>query len=68
MPANALTVTSHLATGLLLTLGFAWAAVGVQGLVYVVILGVIFVGFVVLMYRHIERQKDIFLGLKQVVR
>ncbi|KKK83924.1 hypothetical protein LCGC14_2788520, partial [marine sediment metagenome] len=35
--------------------------------VYVVILGVIFVGFVVLMYRHIERQKSIFLGLKQAV-
>lgn len=72
VPANALTVTSHLATGLLLTLAFlispAWEALGAQGLVYVVILSVIFVGFVVLMYRHIERQKNIFLGLKQAVR
>ena len=67
VPANALTVTSHLATGLLLTLAFVWNALGSQGLAYVVILGVIFVGFVVLMYRHIERQKNIFLGLKQVV-
>ena len=68
VPANALTVTGHLATGLLLTLAFAWEALGAQGLVYVIILGVIFVGFVVLMYRHIERQKNIFLGLKQAVR
>ncbi len=68
VPANALTVTSHLATGLLLTLAFVWEALGAQGLVYVVILSVIFVGFVILMYRHIERQKSIFLGLKQAVR
>ncbi len=68
LPANALTVTSHLATGLLLTLAFIWEVLGTQGLVYVIILGVIFVGFVVFMYRHIERQKNIFLGLKQVVR
>ncbi len=68
VPANALTVTGHLATGLLFTLAFAWEVLGAQGLVYVVILGVIFVGFVVLMYRHIERQKNIFLGLKQTVR
>ncbi len=67
VPANALTVTSHLATGLLLTLAFVWEVLSAQGLVYVVILGVVFVGFVVFMYRHIERQKNIFLGLKQVV-
>ena len=67
VPANALTVTVHLATGLLLTLAFAWEALGTQGLVYVVILGVIFVGFVVYMYRYIERQKNIFIGLKQAV-
>ncbi|MBI3040049.1 MAG: 1,4-dihydroxy-2-naphthoate octaprenyltransferase [Chloroflexi bacterium] len=67
VPANALTVTAHLATGLLLTLAFAWEVLGTQGLIYVVILGVIFVGFVVFMYRHIERQKDIFLGLKRAV-
>ena len=67
VPANALTVTVHLATGLLLTLAFAWEALGTQGLVYVVILGIIFVGFAVFMYRYIERQKNIFLGLKQAV-
>jgi 1,4-dihydroxy-2-naphthoate octaprenyltransferase len=67
IPANALTITSHLATGLLLTLAFAWEALGAQGLAYVVFLGLIFLGFIVWMYRHIERQKNIFLGLKQAV-
>ncbi len=68
VPANALTVTGHLATGLLLTLAFAWEALGAAGLVYVVILSVVFVGFIVFMYRYVERQKNIFLGLKQAVR
>jgi len=36
-------------------------------LVYVIGLGVVFVGFVVYMYLYIERQKNIFVGLKQVV-
>lgn len=67
VPANALTVTVHLATGLLLTLAFIWETLGTQGLAYVVILGVVFVGFVFFMYRHIERQKNVFLGLKQAV-
>ncbi len=67
VPANALTVTVHLATGLLLTLGFVWKVLSAQGLAYVVILGIIFVGFVIFMYRYIEKQKNIFLGLKQVV-
>ena len=67
-PANALTVTSHLATGLLLTLAYAWEGFGQRGLGYVVVLGVMFVAFVTYMYWHVEKQKDIFLGLKQVVR
>ena len=49
------------------TLAFAWEVLSAQGLVYVVILGVVFVGFVVLMYRYIERQKNIFFGLKQAL-
>ncbi|MDO8569046.1 MAG: 1,4-dihydroxy-2-naphthoate octaprenyltransferase [Dehalococcoidales bacterium] len=68
IPANALTVTSHLATGLLLTLAFAWQSFGADGLAYVVVMGIIFTGFVVYMYRHIEKQKNIFLGLKQALR
>jgi len=68
IPANALTVTAHMATGLLITLGFIWATLGVHGIAYVVILGVIFMGFVVFMYRYIEKQKNIFLDLKQAIK
>lgn len=68
VPANALTVTSHLATGLLLTLAFTWEALGRQGLISVIILAIIFTSFILFMYRHIEQQKNIFLGLKQAVR
>jgi 1,4-dihydroxy-2-naphthoate octaprenyltransferase len=67
-PANALTVISHLATGLLLTLAYAWEGFGRQGLGYVVLLGVTFAAFVSYMYRHIEKQREVFFGLKQVVR
>lgn len=68
VPANALTVVSHLATGLLLTLAFAWEGFGRQGLGYIVVLGIVFAIFVAYWYRYIEKQKDIFFGLKQVVR
>ncbi|MBI2860878.1 MAG: 1,4-dihydroxy-2-naphthoate octaprenyltransferase [Chloroflexi bacterium] len=68
IPANAMTVTSHLATGLLLTLAFVWEAIGVQGLVYVLGLGAVFAAVMFLMYRYIEKQKNVFLGLKQAVR
>jgi 1,4-dihydroxy-2-naphthoate octaprenyltransferase len=68
LPSNALTVTSHLATGLILTLAFIWEALGVQGLAYVTILGIIFVISVIFMYRYIEKQKDIFLGLRQALK
>ncbi|MBI2848091.1 MAG: 1,4-dihydroxy-2-naphthoate octaprenyltransferase [Chloroflexi bacterium] len=67
VPANALTVTVHLATGLLLTLAFVWQAIGAAGLVYVILIGVLFLGFIVWMYRYIERQKNIFFGLKQAI-
>ncbi|MDZ4230760.1 MAG: 1,4-dihydroxy-2-naphthoate octaprenyltransferase [Dehalococcoidales bacterium] len=67
VPANALTVTSHLTTGLLLTLGFVWSMLGAQGFLYVAIIGVTFVGFAIFMYRYIERQKNIFFGLKKAV-
>lgn len=68
VPANALTVVSHLATGLLLTLAFAWEGFGRQGLGYVLVLGIVLIVFVAYMYRYIEKQKDIFFGLKQIVR
>jgi 1,4-dihydroxy-2-naphthoate octaprenyltransferase len=75
VPANAMTVIGHLATGLLLTLAYAWAyfdkyweGLGILGTGYLAVLAVGFAGFIFYMYHSIERQKDIFLGLKQVVR
>lgn len=68
VPANALTVITHLATGLLLTLAFISMVLGTNGLVWEVMLGIILLGVVVWMYRHIERQKNAFLNLKQVVK
>ncbi|MBI2832623.1 MAG: 1,4-dihydroxy-2-naphthoate octaprenyltransferase [Chloroflexi bacterium] len=67
VPANALTVTGHLATGLLLTLAFVWQALGKGGLAYILIIALLFVGLVFWMYRYIERQKTIFFGLKQAI-
>jgi len=68
VPANALTIVTHLATGLLLTLAYAWEGFGLRGIGYIAALGAGFAGFVLYMYRHVERQKDIFLGLKQAIR
>ncbi|MFQ6059617.1 MAG: hypothetical protein ACE5MB_12140, partial [Anaerolineae bacterium] len=66
--ANALTIVTHLATGLLLTLAYAWEGLGLRGIGYMVAMGAGFAGFVFYMYRYVERQKDIFLGLKQAIR
>jgi len=68
IPANALTVTSHLATGLLLTLAYAWEVLGLNGAAYVAVLGVAFAGAIIYMYSYVERQKNIFLGVKQVLK
>ncbi|MEE8390421.1 MAG: 1,4-dihydroxy-2-naphthoate octaprenyltransferase [Anaerolineae bacterium] len=68
VPANGLTVVTHLATGLLLTLAYAWEGLGLQGIGYVAALGVGFAGFIIYMYWYVERQKDIFLGLRQAMR
>ncbi|MBI2852373.1 MAG: 1,4-dihydroxy-2-naphthoate octaprenyltransferase [Chloroflexi bacterium] len=67
VPANALTVTIHLATGLLLTLAFVWQTLGNAGIVYVALTGAVFLAFIAWMYRYIERQKNIFFGLKQAI-
>ncbi|MFQ6093256.1 MAG: 1,4-dihydroxy-2-naphthoate octaprenyltransferase [bacterium] len=68
VPANALTIIAHLATGLLLTLAYSWIGFGAQGRGYVAVLGLGFGLFVFYMYRYIERQKEIFLGLKEAMR
>ena len=65
IPANAMTVMGHLLTGLLLALAFTWQVLGAQGLAYFIGIAAVFAAFSAFMYRHIERQKDIFLGLKR---
>ncbi|MBI2906126.1 MAG: 1,4-dihydroxy-2-naphthoate octaprenyltransferase [Chloroflexi bacterium] len=65
VPANAMTVMAHLITGLLLAVAFTWAWLGAQQLVYVLVIAAGCATFSLWMYRHIERQKDIFLGLRQ---
>lgn len=62
-PANALTVTSHLAVGLMLTWVYVWQALGGRP-VYGVLVGLVFLGFVAYMYRYVEKQKKVFHGLK----
>ncbi len=68
VPANALTVATHLATGLLLALAYAWEALGSQASANVVLLVLAAVVFVLYAYRQIERQKDSFLSARQAVR
>ncbi|MBI2862566.1 MAG: 1,4-dihydroxy-2-naphthoate octaprenyltransferase [Chloroflexi bacterium] len=64
-PANALTIIAHLALGLLLTLAYAWEGFGVEGIGYVMLLGLGFGLFVFSMYRGVERQRQIALGVRR---
>ena len=66
-PANALTVTGHLAVGLLLTLAYIWQGLGTQGILYVALFGLASVAFIVYMYRYVEKHMRIFHGLKASV-
>ncbi|MDP6510552.1 MAG: 1,4-dihydroxy-2-naphthoate octaprenyltransferase [Dehalococcoidia bacterium] len=66
-PANALTITGHLAVGLALTWVFAFQGAGREGLVMMAVLGAVFLGFIAYLYWNVEHQKRIFHGLKGVV-
>ncbi len=68
VPANALTVATHMATGLLLALAYAWEALGRQSWPRVGALGMIAAASLLYMYREIEKQKDRFLSARQAVR
>lgn len=68
VPANALTVITHLATGLLLALAYAWQGFGRQGWTRVAVLGVLSAALAAYVHRYIERQKDRFLSVRQAVR
>ncbi|MDZ4245763.1 MAG: 1,4-dihydroxy-2-naphthoate octaprenyltransferase, partial [Dehalococcoidia bacterium] len=66
-PANGLMVTSHLATGLFLTLAYLWQSIGSKGWVYMFLAALGCLAFILYMYWYIERQKRVFHGLKQAV-
>ncbi len=67
-PANALTAIVHLAAGLLFALGYAWEELGRDGLPLAIALAAIGLGYIVYMYRSVERQRRIFAGVKTVLR
>ncbi len=67
-PANALTAIAHLASGLLLALGFAWDELGKDGLPLSLALGAVGIGYIAYMYRSVERQRRIFSGVKTALR
>ncbi len=66
-PANAFTVMGHLITGILLILGYVWLGFGSQQILYSIILTLVCVFFAAYYYRHINKQRRAFLGLKEAV-
>ncbi|MFQ6067734.1 MAG: prenyltransferase [bacterium] len=66
-PANAFTVMGHLITGFLLILSYVWLGFGIQQIWYSIVMTFVCVFFAVYYYRHIEKQRRIFMGLKDAV-
>ena len=66
-PANAFTVIGHLITGFLLILSYVWLGFGLQQIWYSIILTFVCLFFAIYYYRHIEAQRQIFMGLKEAV-
>jgi len=65
VPANVSTIICHLFTGLLLSLGYLIESFEAQNLSYIVFIGGAYAIFTALAYRQMEKQKNIFLGLKK---
>jgi hypothetical protein len=65
-PANALTIVTHIATGLLLTLGYAWDGPD-AGVGYVVGLAILFALIVAFISRGIEQEKQAFLAAREAL-
>ncbi len=65
-PANALTIVTHLATGLLLTLGYAWDGPD-AGVVYVLGLAILFALMVLFVSRGVEQEKKAFLAAREAM-
>lgn len=68
IPANVATITCHLFTSLLLSLGYLIQGFGAQNIVYAVLIGGGYTVFTAMAYRGMEKQKNIFLGLKKTVQ
>ena len=66
-PANVLTIVIHLATGLLLTLGYVWDRSGLGGIGYLIGLTLLFAFVVVFVTRGIEQEKQAFLAARQAL-
>ena len=67
LPANALTIVIHLATGLLLTLGYVWDGSGLRGIGYLIGLALLFALIVAFVTRGIEQEKQAFLAARQAL-
>lgn len=66
-PANALTIITHLATGLLLTLAFVWDGSELAGLGYVLGLSALFAFMVLFVSRGVEQEKRAFLAAREAL-
>lgn len=64
IPSNAFTAIAHLTLGLLMTLGYLYAGLGTDGVVYLVIYAAIFAGFVFWVWNYIERQRRVMESVK----
>lgn len=68
IPANVSTIICHLSTGLLLSLGYLVEGFGTENLAYAILIGAVYALFTVNAYKGMERQKNIFLGLKKTMQ
>ena len=64
VPANILTIITHLFTSLLLSLGYLIEGLGPENLGLSLLIGGAYAVFIIYMYKDMERKKNIFLGLK----
>ncbi len=66
-PANVLTITGHLILGLILILSYIWVGFGGRKIGFTLALTAVFIGFSGYFYWHIEKRRQIFLGLRTAI-
>ncbi len=66
-PANSLTIVTHIATGLLLTLGYVWEGSDLGGIGYVVGFAILFALMVAFISRGVEQEKRAFLAAREAM-